>query len=122
MSGMGRREFIKLVGGAAAGWPIAARAQQTAMPVIGLMHATVGPDDDFVSAFKEGLRQTGDVDGRNVTIEFRSAEGQYERLPAIAADFVRLQVAVIAAGTPVAALAAKRATALIPIVFMVGSD
>ena len=117
-----RREFITLIGGAAAMWPLAARAQQTAMPVVGFMHATAQPDDEFIGVFKEGLRQTGYVDGRNVIIEFRSAEGQYERLPAIAAEFVRQQVNVIAAGTPVAALAAKRATTSIPIVFAVGSD
>jgi putative tryptophan/tyrosine transport system substrate-binding protein len=118
---MRRREFITLIGGAAA-WPLTARAQQPAMPVVGLMHATAQVNDDFVAAFKEGLSQTGYVDGRNVTIEFRSAEGQYDRLPSIAAEFVRRQVNVIAAGTPVAALAAKRATTSIPIVFAVGSD
>jgi putative ABC transport system substrate-binding protein len=119
---MKRREFIMLIGGAAASWPLAARAQQSARPVLGLMHATARTNDDFVAAFKEGLSQTGYLDGRNVTIEFRSAEGQYDRLPAIAAEFVRRQVNVIAAGTPVAALAAKRATTSIPIVFAVGSD
>ena len=105
---MRRREFITLVGGAAAAWPLAARAQQSAKPVVGFMHATAQPNDVFVTAFKEGLSQTGYVDGRNVTIEFRSAEGQYDRLPAIAAEFVQRRVNVIAAGTPVAALAAKR--------------
>jgi putative tryptophan/tyrosine transport system substrate-binding protein len=117
-----RREVISLLGGAAAAWPLAARAQHSAKPVVGFMHATAEPNSDFVVAFKEGLSQTGYVDGRNVTIEFRSAEGQYDRLPAIAAEFVRRQVNVIAAGTPVAALAAKRATTSIPIVFSVGSD
>jgi ABC-type uncharacterized transport system substrate-binding protein len=117
-----RREFITLLGGAAAAWPLAARAQQSAKPVVGFMHATAQPNDVFVTAFKEGLSQTGYVDGRNVTIEFRSAEGQYDRLPAIAAEFVQRRVNVIAAGTPVAALAAKRATTSIPIVFAVGSD
>jgi putative ABC transport system substrate-binding protein len=73
-----RREFITLLGGAVT-WPLAARAQQSAKPVVGLMHATAQPNDDFVVAFKEGLSQAGYVDGRNVTIEFRSAEGQYER-------------------------------------------
>ena len=118
---MKRRTFITLLGSAAA-WPIEARAQQAAMPVIGFMHATAGKENDLFVAFKEGLRQTGYVDGRNVTIEFRSAEGQYDRLPAIAAELVRRQVNLIAVGTPVAALAAKRATTYIPIVFAVGSD
>ena len=117
-----RRQFIALLGGAAAAWPIAAHAEQSTKPVIGLMHATIQANDEFVAAFKEGLSQTGYVDGRNVSIEFRSAEGLYDRLPAIAAEFVRRQVNVIAAGTPVAALAAKRATTSIPIVFAVGSD
>jgi hypothetical protein len=75
-----RREFISLLGGGAAAWPLAARAQQPAMPVVGFMHATTGADSDQFAEFKEGLRQTGYVDGRN-TIEFRSAEGQYDRLP-----------------------------------------
>src|SRR5215470_4702559 len=121
MSGIRRRELITLFGGAAS-WPFVARAEQAARPVIGLMHATIQANDEFVAAFKEGLSQTGYVDGRNVSIEFRSAEGLYDRLPAIAAEFVRRQVNVIAAGTPVAALAAKRATTSIPIVFAVGSD
>ena len=116
-----RRDFVTLLGGTAA-WPLAARAQQSARPVVGLMHATARTNDDWVAAFKEGLSQTGYLDGRNVTIEFRSAEDQYDRLPAIAAEFVRRQVNVIAAGTPVAALAAKRATTSIPMVFAVGSD
>src|SRR6516225_3525824 len=119
---MKRRAFITLIGGAAAAWSLAARAQQSAKPVIGYMHATAQPNSDLFAAFKEGLSQTGYVDGRNVIIEFRSAEGQYDRLPAIAAEFVRRQVNVIVAGTPVAALAAKRATSSIPIVFAVGSD
>jgi putative ABC transport system substrate-binding protein len=119
---MRRREFITLLGGATAAWPLAARAQQSAKPVIGFMHATAQPNDVFVAAFKEGLSQTGYVDDRNVTIEFRSAEGQYDRLSAIAAEFVERRVNVIAAGTPVAALAAKRATTSIPIVFAIGSD
>jgi putative ABC transport system substrate-binding protein len=117
-----RREFVVTLGGAAAAWPLAARAQQPAMPVIGFMHATAGAESDLFAAFKEGLRQTGYIDGRNVTIEFRSAEGQYDRLPTIAHEFVRRQVNLIAVGTPVAALAAKRATSSIPIVFAVGSD
>ena len=83
---MKRRDFITLLGGGAAAWPLAARAQQSARPVVGLMHATARTNDDWVAAFKEGLSQTGYLDGRNVTIEFRSAEDQYDRLPAIAAE------------------------------------
>ena|SRR5437870_6620282 len=78
------------------------------MPVIGLMHATAAPDSDIVAAIKQGLRETGYVDGVNVTVEYRSAEGRYDRLPGIAADFVQRQVAVLVAGTPVAALARDR--------------
>jgi putative ABC transport system substrate-binding protein len=118
---MNRRELMLGLGGAAA-WPLAARGQQSAMPVIGFMHATARLTDHLVATFKEGLSQTGYVDGKNVTIEFRSAEGQYDRLPAIAAELVERQVNVIATGTPVAAIAAKRATTFIPIVFAVGSD
>jgi putative tryptophan/tyrosine transport system substrate-binding protein len=116
-----RRQLIAILCGVVA-WPLTAHSQNSAKPVVGLMHATAQPNDDFVIAFKEGLSQAGYVDGRNVAIEFRSAEGQYDRLPAIAAEFARRQVNVIAAGTPVAALAAKRATTFIPIVFTVGSD
>jgi putative tryptophan/tyrosine transport system substrate-binding protein len=119
---LSRRNLIAAVGGAVVAWPLTASSKQAAKPVVGLMHATARPDDDFVIAFKEGLSQASYVDGRNVAIEFRSAEGQYDRLPAIAAEFVRRQVNVIAAGTPVAALAAKWATTSIPIVFTVGSD
>jgi len=119
---MRRRDFITLLGGTAAARSLAARAQQAAGPMVGYMHPTAQPNSDLFAAFKEGLSQTGYVDGRNVIIEFRSAEGQYDRLPAIAAEFVRRQVNVITAGTPVAALAAKRATSSIPIVFAVGSD
>jgi ABC-type uncharacterized transport system substrate-binding protein len=122
---MRRREFIALLGGAglllaAKVWR--ARAQQPAMPVVGFMHATAAPDSEVVAAVKQGLRETGYVDGVNVTVDYRSAEGRYDRLPAIAADFVQRRVTVIVAGTPVAALAAKQATTSIPIVFAVGSD
>jgi putative ABC transport system substrate-binding protein len=120
---MRRREFITLVGGAAA-WPMAAQAQQTAMPVVGFLNpASSDTTADFLRAFRQGLKDTGYVEGDNVAIAYRWAENQFDRLPELAADLVRRKVVVIAAtGGPPSTLAAKAATTKIPIVFVAAED
>jgi ABC-type uncharacterized transport system substrate-binding protein len=119
---MRRREFITIVGGAVA-WPFSVRAQQAAMPVVGFMMAGSRLAlRDEVTAFEAGLKETGFTEGQNLALEYRFAEGQFDRFPAFASDFVRRQVSVIAASSPQGALAAKRATTAIPVVFSIGAD
>jgi putative tryptophan/tyrosine transport system substrate-binding protein len=120
---MRRREFIKLIAGSVVPWPLAVHAQQSAMPFIGFLSAlSPGPFAKRLAAFRQGLEEVGLIEGQNVAVEYRWAEGHYDRLPTLATDLVGLRVAVIVAYTDAAALAAKATTTTIPIVFLSGDD
>src|SRR5262249_36315020 len=116
-----RREFITLIGSAAVAWPLAARAQQATMALVGLLSGAQRADRR-ISAVRQGLKDAGYVEGRNLAIKYRSADGRFDRLPALAADLVADPVAAIIALAPPAAVAAKAATATIPIIFTTGTD
>jgi putative tryptophan/tyrosine transport system substrate-binding protein len=118
---MRRRDFIALIGSAAAAWPLASRAQQPAMPVVGFLHPS-SADPYRLRAFAQGLKDAGFVEGENVTVESRWADHRIDRLPALAAELVQRRVAIIATGGPPAAFAAKAATTTIPILFVIGED
>ena len=122
MGPMRRREFITLFGGVAAAWPLTARAQQPAMPVVGFLRSTpLAGSSHLVTSFRQGLKETGFIEGQNVAIEYRWADDQVDRLPALAADLIRQHVAVIVANIT-AAFVVKAATTTVPIVFLTGSD
>src|SRR5262249_49565146 len=121
---MRRREFIRLFSSSVAAWPLTARAQQAAMPVIGFLNSvSPQPFANYVAGFRAGLKETGYIDGQNITIEFRCAEGRYDQLPGMAADLVRRKVAVlVSTGGAPSVMAAKAATSTIPIVFTIAVD
>src|SRR5262245_54578906 len=122
MCGMGRREFVALLGGGAAAWPLMARAQQAAIPVVGFLRSTPqAPFQNLVTAFRQGLKETGFVEGQNVAVDYRYADNQIDRLPALVADLIHRPVAVIASDN-ISAIVARHATMTVPSVFATGGD